>query len=210
MADSSAIQAAYREAASRWHVDRFGGQNLGEARRLLEEIFARLGEAREVLSSKERREEYDVFLDRKSKGLPTDVETILKAEKCFQDGEKLMKAGKPDRALEKFEEAISLNNSEPEFYAWRGYARFRARGESARKEALEDIERALKTDNTMAAPNFFLGMMAVQEDNLEEALRLFKRVLARHPTHSEAQQQLRLIRARQEKKGGLIGKLFKK
>ncbi len=208
--DAEAVLNAYRRAASKWHIDRFGGCSLGPTGKLLEEVFARIGEAKDVLSSDDRRQEYDVYLDRKAKGLPTDVEAILRAEGCFQDGEKLMKAGKAALALDKFEAAISMNDSEPEFYAWRGYARFRLEGESARKQALDDIQRSLKADSNMPGPNYLLGMMALHAEDLAEARRLFKRVLIQNPEHPEAKQQLRLIKTRMDKKGGLLGKLFKK
>jgi CheY-like chemotaxis protein/curved DNA-binding protein CbpA len=209
-ADADAVQKAYLAAASRWHVDRFAGLDLGPSRERLDALFARIGEARAVLVDEEKRKDYEVYLDRKAQGLPTDVEAILRAEGCFQDGEKLLKAGKASQALALFEEAISLNDSEAEFYAWRGYARFRAEGETALAEAKADIDRSLAADKTMAAPNYFLGMIAFHQGNLDEAQSCFKRVLIHNPEHQESAQQLRTLKARQEKKGGVFGKLFKR
>ncbi|MBS2023136.1 MAG: DnaJ domain-containing protein, partial [Deltaproteobacteria bacterium] len=100
------IKAAFLAAARRVHSDAFSGLELGSARRAGEELFQKVNEANAVLSSAKDRAEYDVFLDRKAKGLPTDVAAILKAEALFQKGETFYKVGKYEDAEGLFREAI--------------------------------------------------------------------------------------------------------
>src|SRR5207237_2998337 len=133
-----AVKAAYLEAAKKFHSDSFSGMELGSARPLVEELFARVGEAYGVLSNPEKRAEYDVYLDRKAQGLPTDVGAILHAEEVFRRGEKLFKSGRWEEAEAAFREAVSLNSAEAEFHAYLGMTMFRSRGDAG--EAVGFVE----------------------------------------------------------------------
>ena len=209
-ADAAAVQRAFLDAARTWHSDRFSGMNLGSAQRKLESIFARINEAKEVLSDPDKKAEYDIYLDRKAKGLPTDVAAILKAEELFQKAEILLGQGKAAPALEYLEEAIRLNHAEAEFYAYRAYARYLVQGKDARALVEADFQKAKEGAAEMPALPYLRGLIAVKEGDLEEAQRLFRRTLLLDPNHTKAQQQIRALemRAKKEKKG-LLGKLLK-
>ena len=210
-ADAEAVQKAYLERARTWHTDRFAGLELGDAAPSLEEIFQKIGEAKRVLTDPDAHKEYEVYLDRKAKGLPTDVAAILKAEDLFQQGERLLKAGRVADALAHFEEAISLNHTEAEFYAYRGYARYLAEGNASLGAAKQDLDRALASDRDMASAHYLLGMMALKEGDAAEAEKRFRRTVECDASHAEAQQQLRVMKMREEKeKGGLFGRRRKK
>src|SRR5438105_5001305 len=60
------IRTAWIGAAKKYHSDAFSGLELGSARRVAEELFARVNEANSVLTDANRRADYDVYLDRKS------------------------------------------------------------------------------------------------------------------------------------------------
>src|SRR5437868_4930089 len=113
-ASATDVKAAWLAAAKRFHSDAFSGLDIGTARRIAEDLFTRVNEANSVLSDANRRAEYDVYLDRKAKGLPTDVGAILRAEGMFQRGEILSKSGRWEDAEGQFREAISLNHTEAE------------------------------------------------------------------------------------------------
>ncbi|MDF1562951.1 MAG: response regulator [Deltaproteobacteria bacterium] len=203
------IQQAYLELARQWHTDRFAGFNLGAAAPKLEEIFARIGAAKENLADKERRAEYDVYLDRKARGLPTDVGQILKAQELFEKAAILVKAGKAPKALPLLQQAIELDHSQAEFYVYRAYARFLTEGDAVAAESRAQIEKALQELPRLAEGYFFLGLIALKAGNDDEATSHFKRVLSIEANHGGAQQQLRVLARRQEKGkgGGLLGRL---
>lgn len=211
-AEADAIQSAYLEQARQWHSDRFAGRTLGSAAPKLEAIFARISEAKEVLSDPEKRKEYDVYLDRKAKGLPTDVAAILKAEGLFEQASRLLRAGNAKKALPLLDQAIELNHAEPEFWVWRAYARFCTGAEQA-EVARQEIQRALAERPRMAWGYYFLGRIALAAGETDEARRSFKKTLELDEKHPEATQQLRLLTRREEKEkkgGGLLGLLRRK
>ena len=61
-ADKKDIKRAYFELAGRWHPDRFFGKKLGPLRVPLDNVFVRLTDANDALSSRAKREAYDATL----------------------------------------------------------------------------------------------------------------------------------------------------
>jgi curved DNA-binding protein CbpA/CheY-like chemotaxis protein len=203
------IKAAYIAAAKRFHSDAFAGQELGSARRAAEELFSRVSEAHAVLANPSSRAEYDVFLDRKAKGLPTDVGAILRAEGIFQKGETLFKAGKFEDAEGVFREAISLNHAEAEFHAYLGMAIYRGRGKA--REALELVGKALEIDPRLRSATVFAAQLHEALGEVEKAKALLRKAIAKDPEFDAARSELsRLKRAPVEQKKGFFDRLLKK
>lgn len=61
-ADKKAIKAAYFQIVNVFHPDRYFGKRLGSFKGKLEQVFARLTEAQEVLTRQASRDEYDAYL----------------------------------------------------------------------------------------------------------------------------------------------------
>jgi curved DNA-binding protein CbpA/CheY-like chemotaxis protein len=203
------IKAAYIAAAKRFHSDAFSGQELGSARKVAEELFAKVSEAHAVLANPSSRGNYDVFVDRKAKGLPTDVGAILRAEGIFQKGETLFKAGKFEDAEGVFREAIALNHSEAEFHAYLGMSIYRGRGKA--QEALELVGKALELDSRLRSATVFAAQLHEALGDVEKAKTLLRKALATDPEFDAARSELsRLKRAPVEQKKGFLDRLLKK
>jgi curved DNA-binding protein CbpA/CheY-like chemotaxis protein len=203
------IKAAYIAAAKRFHSDAFAGQELGSARRAAEELFARVSEANTVLSNPSSRGDYDVYLDRKAKGLPTDVGAILRADGIFQKGETLFKAGKFAEAEGAFREAIGLNHAEAEFHAYLGMAIYQGRGKA--QEALALVGKALEMDPRLRSATVFSAQLHEALGEVEQAKAVLRKALAKDPEFDAARSELsRLKRAPAEQKKGFLDRLLKK
>ena len=61
-ADKKAIKAAYFQVVNVFHPDRYFGKRLGGFKSKLEQVFARLTEAQDVLTRQSSRDEYDAYL----------------------------------------------------------------------------------------------------------------------------------------------------
>jgi curved DNA-binding protein CbpA/CheY-like chemotaxis protein len=210
-ASAAEVKAAWLAAAKRFHSDAFSGLDLGSGRRVAEDLFARVNEANSVLSDANRRAEYDVYLDRKAKGLPTDVGAILRAEGVFQKGEALFKAGRWEEAEAQFREAISLNDTEAEFHAFLGMAMFRRNGKPA--EAIARVEKALRMDPRLRSGTIFLSQIHESQGNAERALSLLRKAIEKDPEFVQAKDELRRLKnkaAGEAKGGGFLSRLLKK
>ncbi|GAC1348436.1 MAG: hypothetical protein NVSMB23_29480 [Myxococcales bacterium] len=211
-ADADAIKQAWFRAAKRFHSDTFSGLELGSAKRIAEELFSRVNEANAVLASPAQRAEYDVYIDRKAKGLPTDVALIVKAESVFQKGEAFFKAGKWSDAETAFREALALNHTEAEFHAYLGMAIFRGRGKA--NDALEHVNRALELDERLASGQLFAAILRDALGETEPAKKILRKLIEQNPEFAEARAELSRIRSGPRpdgaKKGGFLGRLLKK
>ena len=206
------IRAAYLVAVRKFHSDAFSGQELGSARATITELFQRVNEANQALTSATERAEYDVFLDRKAKGLPTDVAVIMQAESLFQKGELLFNAGKFEDAETVFREAIALNRAEAEFHAYLGMALFRRRNRP--QDALPHLEKARSLDPKLTSAQVFLAAIQSAQGDDEGARRILRKILEQEPDNALAKAEASRIRAKlaaqQTKKPGFFGSLFKK
>jgi len=204
------IKTAWFAAAKRYHSDAFSGLDLGSARRVAEELFTRVNEANSALSDANRRAEYDVYLDRKAKGLPTDVGVILRAEGVFQRGEALFKSGRWDDAEAQFREAISLNDTEAEFHAFLGMAMFKRSGKP--EEALPHVQKALKMEPRLQSGAIFLSQLYAAQGEVERAKSLLRKAIDKDPDFAQAKDELRRMRTApvEQTKGGFLSRLLKK
>ena len=209
-ASAADVKAAWLAAAKRFHSDAFSGLDLGSARRIAEDLFTRVNEANSVLSDANRRAEYDVYVDRKEKGLPTDVGAILRAEGVFQRGEILFKSGRWEDAEGQFREAISLNHTEAEFHAFLGMAMFRRSGKP--EEALPHVQKALEMDPRLQSGTIFLSQIYQAQGEVERAQSLLRKAIERDPDFAEAKDELRRLRSQpaEQAKGGFLSRLLKK
>ena len=209
-AELEEVKKAYFVAAKRFHSDSFSGLELGSARKAGEELFSKVNEAYSVLVDKEKRAEYDVFLDRKAKGLPTDVSAILRAEGVFQKGELLFKSGRWEDAEALFREAIALNHAEAEFHAYLGMAIFKRTGRPG--DGLQHLEKALELDPRLRSGVLFAAQVLDAQGDVERAKALLKKASDKDPEFTLAKEELRRLKNKPaaQAKGGFFSRLLKK
>jgi tetratricopeptide (TPR) repeat protein len=183
-------RAAYLEKVKRFHPDRHAGKRLGTFRARLDRITRQLTEARDVMSSPERRAQYEL-----NTATPDDVvrvevrrmEDELRAEErrarlgrtnpllaragrvaeLVQRGKEQLAAGKPDRAANDFATALALDPR---------HAEARTLGEEARRRAA--VARA---EDAWVAGS---AAEASGRDGL--ALERYREVIEANPSHAGA------------------------
>ncbi|MFT3714208.1 MAG: DnaJ domain-containing protein [Archangium sp.] len=191
--DSNQVKIAYLKAARSYHPDTIPPGAPPELAKVKADLFALIGEANRTLSDATLRAEYMAELDAGGTGSKVDVEKLLKGEELFQKGRVYMQARKYPDAFKLFEEAITCNADEPEFYAWRGYAKFMAASDRkvATADATKDIKACITKNPNVAAAYFFLGMVSKANGDDKGALANFKKCVALDPKHIDAAREVR-------------------
>jgi len=92
-ADKKAIKAAYFQVVNVFHPDRYFGKKLGSFKTKLEQVFARLTEAQDVLTRQASRDEYDAYLATKRR--TSELDGLLNGESV---------AGEVERAQARIEQ----------------------------------------------------------------------------------------------------------
>ncbi|HEY2029586.1 MAG TPA: DnaJ domain-containing protein [Myxococcales bacterium] len=209
-APAEEIKRAYFVAAKRYHSDSFSGLDLGSAQRVAEELFSRVNDAHSVLTDKEQKAEYDVFLDRQRKGLPTDVAAIMRAEGLFQKGEALFKMGRYEDAEVQFREAIGLNHAEAEFHAYLGMTIFKRTGKAS--DGLPHVDKALELDGRLHSANLFCAQMLEAQGDLDGARNVLRKAIEKDSDFNQGKDELKRLRTKSttDGKGGFLSRLLKK
>jgi tetratricopeptide (TPR) repeat protein len=193
--DAAAVKAAYFKLARLYHPDTLPPGAAPELEKLKAEVFGYIGDAYRTLTDDKSRKDYLEQIKSGDTGKEeVDVVAILQAEERFKRGIVFMKARKYAEATAIFDEAIELNAAEPEFHAWRGYARFCAAPDkkAAQAEAFREIQGALKKNERCAPAHYFLGLIAKTLGDASGSLKHFKRTVELQPDHIDAQREVRM------------------
>ncbi|WP_194863347.1 DUF4388 domain-containing protein [Myxococcus sp. AB036A] len=123
-ADAEAVERAYHETAMRFHPDTYAEFDISDLKDLLESVQDRLSASYRVLSVEEKRKAYLQYLfSRMDVGRNTAV--VVDAEIALRRGESALKRRDFPLAAKAFEEAVSLNPDEPEYYPFLAWATYR-------------------------------------------------------------------------------------
>jgi curved DNA-binding protein CbpA len=191
-----AVKLAYFKLAKLYHPDTLPPGAPPELEKLKADIFGYIGDAYRTLSDDKSRAAYIEEL--KSGGSQqesqVDVEAILKSEELFRKSGHYIKARKFADAVKLLDEAIQLNPEEPEFFAWRGYARFFTFEDkkTGYTEAYRDLQHCLKKNEKVASAHYFLGVIAKLCGDNSGALKHFQRTVEIQPNHIDAQREIRM------------------
>ncbi len=195
-ADTAAVKKAYLMAARSYHPDTVPPGAPPELAQARADLFALVGEANRTLSDAGLRDEYLAELAAGGTGAKVDMEKLFRAEERFQKGMILVKARKYPDALKMLDDAIADNPDEPEFYAWRGYARFLAASnqKAVLPEVMKDLTHCTQKNPTVAAAYYFLGFVAKANGDLKVAKVNFQKCVQLDAKHIDAQRELRAMK----------------
>ena len=140
-ASPAEIKKAYFKAAKSYHPDRLARLDLADLRQTASEIFARIGEAFEILSDPESRRDYDGVL--RGEFSQDDAQRLAQAETSFRKGEVLLRMGDFAGALTYLQPAVQLWDQEPAYHSALGWALFKKQNPQL-EQAQAHLARAIE------------------------------------------------------------------
>lgn len=196
-AKSAQVKTAYFALARSYHPDTVLNSTDPQLQELHASLTARLNEAYAVLGDDEARATYAEQLASGGTEL-VDVGPLLKAEEDYLRATIMVKARKYAEALALLDGAIAVNPKEPDFLAWRAWARFVSASDKNAEYArsVAECQDALKLSEHCSAAHLFIGQMSKIVGEQQRAERAFKAVLAIEPDNIEARRELRLAASR--------------
>jgi curved DNA-binding protein CbpA len=222
-ATPSEVNAAFLNAARRFHPDRLAGAGLAELAPKAERILSRLSEAAMIMGDPERRAEYLAARVAK-KPVVNIIPAVMQAEATFVKGEVFLKRGDYDKAIEHFAAAAKANPAEPQFRAYWAWARFenpRERKEAVVREVQRIIADAVAAQPRFARGHYWLGQIYKYLNEPDRAERAFRDAVNQDGDFIEASREMRLLEMRRTRggtprkdsdppRGGMMSRLFKK
>ena len=203
--DRSQIRAAWHVLSRRFHPDGLPHQGLGHLRERSQAVFAGLSEAYQRLSDPEQREQIAALL----RGAPVaarpgagpagpTAQAVLESEMIVREGDKLLRAGSFDRALERYRKAATLTPDELEVRAAIAWCEFqlapdRATARDATRAALFDV---LARQPRCVRAHYDLGLLALGTGDFDQAQTHFAQVLELDPDNLDAKRQVHALQLR--------------
>lgn len=193
------IKEVYLDAARKYHPDRFFNRP-HRVSDLADVIQARYQAAYSVLSKEKKRKAYIAELsdgELQQAGVTSqDMHDPARATILWREGERFLKAGKWDAAVEYISEALRYDGNRAEYHAAMGWVQFNLDPVANRREAREMIRQAIAIDNHCDLAHYYQGMMAKAEGNLAKAELFFNRALTANPDNFDAKREMRLLQRR--------------
>ncbi len=207
------IRAVYADLAKRTHPDRCLGAS-DATRKLAEELFALASKAFDAIRDAESRSGW--FKQRKQNELDAaariESERAVYAESEFTRGEGLLRARRPSEALQAFRNAVDSYPEECDYHVYLGWAFYQVAPEAPDRaqEAIKFVMKGRKLAPDRRTPYLFLGRLCQAAGNIEHAEKMYARAIQLDPDCVEAQRELRLVRMRQDKAKGIVGRMLKR
>ncbi len=197
------VKAAWHGLSRRFHPDALAHQELGHLRERSAAVFASLNEAYQILNDTRQREELSALL--RAGGRPGGPNTpapttkeILESEMLAREGDRSLRAGHFDRALERYRQAALRNADDVELQAAIAWCEYqRSSDKAGLREATEATLRGvLARQPRCARAHYYLGLLYVQVRDDETALAAFTSALAVEPEMVDAKRQIHAIELR--------------
>jgi len=202
------VKAAWHGLSRRFHPDALAHQELGHLRERSAAVFASLNEAYQILNDPRQREELSALL--RAGGRPSGPSTpapttkeILESEMLAREGDRSLRAGHFERALERYRQAAERSPDEVELQAAIAWCEHqRSPDKAALRGATEATLRGvLARQPRCARAHYYLGLLYVQARDDETALASFTSALAVEPEMLDAKRQIHAIELRYSSPG---------
>lgn len=209
------VRRAYYALAKTFHPDRFS-KDLPEAdREVVEDLFARIGEAFRVLNDPEERKEYDEQLAsgalEKARKDDAPVDPKEQAKQSYQKGMGLLQMGERGRAVRFLEHAV---DRDPDTWDYRlALARLYMSDTRTRRKAEEHLKEAIRINQSRAESYYQLALLYKSANLKTRALEQLELGRKWDADHAGIREELAALQGGGGDKagsGGLLGGLFGK
>jgi len=193
------IKKAYFQMARRFHPDRFERKAVAEYKAQIDDVFDAITSAYRVLSSKDKRHEYDREI---AAGAQDDAQdSVKKAEVKFRQGRTMFEMERFDDAVSLLEEAIRLRRDKADYFLLMAMAESHVPSYLRKAEA--DFLKAIALEPWNPEGYVGLGQLYKNEGLTTKAIRQFDKALETDPEHAQARQELVDLGVGKKKKKGL-------
>jgi tetratricopeptide (TPR) repeat protein len=208
------VRRAFSDMSRAFHPDALKAKGLDHLRDRVEHVFAALSEAQLVLGDPKQREQLKQLIESGKDPREPQVDAgalaraALESEVLAREADKLLGAGKFERALTKYEAAVALNPDELDFHAAIHWCRYNLSGKTDgdTRQTLAALEEIAENAPNLARVHYFRGLLLLRLGRDDVALVAFSAALEANPRLVDAERQIRAARARRsaaaQKKGG--------
>jgi curved DNA-binding protein CbpA len=216
------VRGAWTELSRKFHPDALQSQGLGHLRERVSKVFAALSEAQQVLGDAEQRDKLRAAIERGEHEPHKDgQDATARAHAAFQsellakEGDKLLRANRFDRALERYREAARYDADDLDLAAAIAWCEYqlspKTTADVVRVQSV--LAKVIQEAPRIARAHYLLGFVLVDMARPAGAIESFRIANQLDPRLIDAERQARAIELRMQgansaaspKRGGLKG-----
>ena len=194
--DTATIDVEFEMRARPFHPDNFRGRSVA-VRELVENLFARINEARRTLTDPSQRKSYLARLERARSYGGGGPDAATAAEQVYYTGVAHLRERRYTEAEAAFRQATALVPGQPSYHSALGWAVFR--GAPTSKEAVADaraeLEHAVALSPDDPWVRVSLGRLLAETGSPEDAVSVLRSALRLDPQSQDIHAELRRLSA---------------
>lgn len=179
------IRKAYFEAAKKFHPDKFSSfPEFFTYRAVLEDYFATINQAYQILNNKEERKKYDMELKGEKK---KEFDPKERARELLIEAKKAISAKQNSLAIQKLSEIIYLKQEDWKVLQLLGKLYME---ENKLKEAENFLRKSLSLDDKQYETYNLLGDLYLRAGLKQRAIKEYQKAIELNPANLEAKEKL--------------------
>jgi tetratricopeptide (TPR) repeat protein len=183
------IRTAYFDLAKKFHPDKFTRYpDYARHARVLEDLFATVNEAYQVLTNPEEKAKYN---RRIQEGKTQAVDVHERARTLTAEARSAVQQKQFGAAIQKLNEVVYLKQADAKTYLL--LAQCLLKDPDRAKEAEGALKKSMEMEPNDADAHYTLGLVYLQARIKGRAVKAFQRALELNPAHLDADQQLKQI-----------------
>lgn len=223
-ADKRDVRAAWGELSRKYHPDALQSQGRGHLRERVSKAFAALSEAQQLLGDADQRDKLRLAIEKGEHESSKDgqdatarAHAVFQSELLAKEGDKLLRANRFERALERYREAARYDADEPDLAAAIAWCEYQLSPKAAGDVAYvrDALARVIEAAPRIARAHYFLGFVLVDLGRPQAAVGSFRTASQLDTRLIDAERQARAIELRtpaaaasKTSKGGGLKGLF--
>jgi curved DNA-binding protein CbpA len=199
------IRGAWAELSRKFHPDALRSQGRGHLRERVSDVFAALSEAQQLLGDAEQRDKLRAAIEKGDHEPRKDgqdatarAHAVFQSELLAKEADKLLRANRFDRALDRYREAATYDADEPDLEAAIAWCEYqlsaKAPADVARIRAV--LAAVIEQAPRLARAHHFLGFVLSDLGRRKAAIEAFRTAVGLDPRLIDAERQARALELR--------------
>ncbi|MEM7160014.1 MAG: DUF4388 domain-containing protein [Myxococcota bacterium] len=208
------LRRVWGDLSRKFHPDALSASGRTHLRDRVSSVFAALSEAHQILGDAEQRQQLRESIEKGEHTTTTDgrdataqARAVFQSELLAKEADKLLRANKFDRALERYREAATYNAEEPDIKAATAWCEYQVSGKDTpdKTAARDKLFAVIEESPRIPRAHYFLGFVLNDLGNPAAAIDAFGKAVELDPRLIDAERQARALKmkmGRSPDKGG--------
>ncbi|MCX4240566.1 tetratricopeptide repeat protein [Paraliomyxa miuraensis] len=199
------LRKAWGDLSRKFHPDALKSQGREHLHERVNHVFAALSEAQQLLGDAEQRDKLRERIERgehepneDGRDATAKAHAVFQSELLAKEADKLLRAHRFDRALERYREAARYDPEEPDLMAAIAWCEYQLsdKGPADIERIKTNLVGVIEQSPRLARAQYFMGFVLADQGRSSAAVDAFRRAARLDPRLIDAERQARAIELR--------------